>query len=337
MKMNTAVRLMKLLPTKTSDAITVVELTRKWFGYTDTQAIRKTELRKIQRYVNDMAQEDGESPPLLCILDSVPRRVYLKLSEVSHWFMSEEAALNIVLTRQILGRSLATFEKIGPEALIRIAKEVTNASPPLQRICDTLRVIPDGIGRLHARIDPAVLKETINAITSEKKLTFRYYSTKNTESAAIVSPVGLVAKDGTLYLLGIQGLSDRPKTYAMQRMSHAEVSHLQRQLRPDFNLDDYIHASHMLSHVLHEQTGLIELELQVHPDTLYHFKERPLADNQTIHPAGTDGRHRLEVTLPSTMLLVPFLLSMGAGIEVTKPASVRTELRERLINTLKHY
>jgi len=334
MKMKDAVRLLKILPTKAEDAITVAQLAQKWYGWEPS----KEEKRNIQRYVIDLSTTDHDgASPLINVVDGPPRRLYLRLSQVANWFMTEEAALNILLTSQVIGQSFESLSELGLPALNDIAEKVANASTSTQRIRQRLRIVPDGLGRMPARIAPEVLNAAIDAIAKFKQLNLSYQASDGQESTTCVSPQGIVAKDGTLYLLGTSGLSDQPRHFAMQRIKNAAVSHRALQIQSGFDLDGYIYNSHMLSHRLYEELGDIKIELKVSSKAIFHFRERPISAHQVISAIDQSGFYKVSAKLPWTVHLVPFLLSMGNGLEVISPVRLREHVLQMLVSSIEKY
>jgi predicted DNA-binding transcriptional regulator YafY len=178
----------------------------------------------------------------------------------------------------------------------------------------------------------------MDAIAADQKLSFIYVSAAGNSSNHIRSPQGLVAKDGTIYLLATEGLSDAPRHFALHRVRDAHVIPQRAQARPDFNLDHHIRDSHQLSHALDRHAPPASLKLRVAPEALFHFAERPLSDDQEITPAKrSDGWHTVTATVPETVLLVPFLLSLGGWIEVLGPPTVRSEVATWLRDAAAHY
>jgi predicted DNA-binding transcriptional regulator YafY len=336
MKMNTAVRLLQLLPAGRPSAITIADLAAKWFSRKPT----RSDVRNIQRYMNDLATEGKDEPSLVEVIEENLRRFYLKLSRVAEWFMTEEAALNALLTTQVLGHSLGSIEQIGGKKLVDLAENrIVDASISTQRIRERVRIVPDGFGRLPAAINPDVLKAVIESIVRQKQLNFTYVSSAGAKSMVHArSPQGLVAKDGTLYILATKGLSDKPVPFPLHRMSDPEVDNLALQIQLDFDLDRYISDSNQLSHILREEEAVVELELLVAPNALYHFTERKLSTDQQIGlPRPSDGWITVTATAHFTLLLVPFLLSMGGWIEVVGPQQVRDEMKERVRTMYSRY
>lgn len=343
MKLNVAVRLLQMLPVRPDAAMTIVEISSRW----KEDGHEFSDVRNLQRYLKELTpakDENGKQlnpgePSLVQEIDENPKRFYLNASSAANWLMSEEAAINILLTRQVLGRTFGSVKGIKTSKLIDLAETVAESSTETQRIGQRLRVVPDGIGRLPARIPPHVLQATIDAVAKNRKLKFSYSNSKGLATSQLVSPQGLVAKDGTIYLLATQGLSDKPRRpYALHRMIDAEIHFQPAQARPDFDLDQYIQESHQLSHQLDVEALPVDLRLRVAAEALYHFKERPLSSDQSIASAGrTDGWHLVTANVPNTILLVPFLLSMGGGIEVIGPKIVRDEISKRLRDMIAHY
>ncbi len=343
----TVARLLEILSVPKEQALSNEELCRKFYGLAQTpyglDKPPEGELRNIQRYTLALSRDTEEGPALIEKVEATQKRgahkFYHRPSHITHWLMTEEAALNILLTKQILGRTFGSVAQIDMNATGDIADKVAGASRETLRIRDRLRVVPDDIGRLPADIKPEVLQSIVDAVAQNRQLTFSFCSSKGNIKEHTVSPQGLVAKDGTIYLLATEGLSDMPRfPYPLQRISKAEISHRPCQERPDFNLDNYIRDSHQLSHVLDGNTQTIELKLRVLHDALYHFKERPLSSEQKIgDPNPTNKACIVSANIPDTVLLVPFLLSMGGWIEVLGPPNVRAEMAKRARHIAAHY
>ena len=335
MKMNIAVRLLQTLPVRAESAMTVSQIQEKLFDSLEDGNVK----RNIQRYVSELSYNDPDGDPaLIDVIEGNPRRYFLKSSGVAAWCMTEQVALNILLTRHVLRHSLGAAAQMDTDTITSLAEQAILGSPQTKRIQDRIRVVQDSIGRLPARIKPAILQAAIDAIAKQRQLRFDYESSAGKPSENLVSPQGLAAKDGTIYLLGTQSFSDKPRHFPLHRMTKAEVDHRPVLAQPEFDLDNYIQDSHQLSHSLEPSVGPISLRLRVAPEALYHFNERPLSNSQIIE-AQTDSNGWYFVTnqIPDTFLLAPFLLSMGGWIEVVSPQSVRVEVAKRLKAAASHY
>lgn len=360
-----AMRLMSILAVAEKDAMTSVQVAELFFnkrgaGKEGREALSTAETRKIQRYLKSLSEPINGQPPILHRLadergDEQPQknhksyRYYHRPSTLNKWLLSEKAALDIILAQQILGRSFGTAlaereqetdktESIDPLAL---AESVAAQDTETLRLRACLRVVPDWFGRIPAVIDPSVLKEVLKAIATDRKLRFDHTSEYGVvKRDQLVSPRGLIAKDWTIYLLSTTGLSDPPgRALALHRMTSASCSHLPRDKRTvSFDLDAFIEKTHQLSHTLSENADQIELRLRVAPETIYHFRERKLSNDQVIsEPTDSDSWYWVSASVVNTTLLVPFLLSMGGWIEVIEPKDVRDELAKRVGAMAAHY
>lgn len=335
MKLTTGVRMLRLLTTRPENALTTGEIARRWRALGGTEVA----LRSIQRYMSELSQDSVEGPALVSVVERGRERAYyLKTSQVANWFMTEEAALDLQLSREVFGRAFGSGFRSNGEKLADMAERVVAASPETQRIRDRLRIAPDGIGRLPAKIEPDVLRVAVDAIGKNRKLRFTYASAAGKASSQLVSPLGLVAKDGTIYLVAVKGLADSPRHFPLHRMSDADVHFQAAQPRPEFDLQRYIHDSHQFSHVLDGKASPVKLVLRVAPETIYHFRERPLsADQRETPPTGDEPWHIVAATVPWTILLLPFIVSMGPWIEVVEPGDMRAETADWVVRMWAHY
>ncbi len=336
MDLNTGVRLLRLLPTRPDNAVTVHQISEMWVR----NGGKPMTTRAFQRYVKVLSDgDDFDVPPLLC---KVPRgkefAYYLDSSHVANWFVTEEAALELQLSRDVLGRAFGSEFGSSAAKLADMADKISEASPEIQRIRRSIYISQDGIGRLPARIEKDVLRNVLKAIAQGKQLFFTYINSQKKCSQKLVTPLGLVAKDGTLYLVGVQGLSDNPIHYPLHRISEMQVHYKPAIHRIGFDLKRYVYDSHQFSHTLYEEEAPIALELRVHPDAIYHFEERPLSLDQTIQaPIAKESWYVVKAKIPFTVLLIPFILSMGQWIEVVGPKHVRSETVSRIRGMLERY
>ena len=335
MQMTTAIRLLQTLPTKKESAMSVANIASQWFDGLQTAS----DIRNIQRYMTQRANGVSHDLALIDVVnEGAGRRYYLRSPQVAQWFMTAETALHVLVTSQHLCKALRDLDVMNNERLVNIADVVIDKSASARFFRDRVRVIQDGIGRLPACIDHSVLKQTIEAINKRRQLAFHYLSSSGKSSFPCVTCLGVVAKDGTLYLLGSTGLTDSPRHFPLQRMSEAEISHFPAQSRPDFDLDDYIERTHMLSHSLDVKSIDMRLRLRVAPEAMYHFLERPLSAEQYVDPLiSPDAWRTVTATVPHTILLIPFLLSMGPWIEVLDPPEMRAAVKASLGNSSMRY
>lgn len=327
MKLKAAARLLQLLPTRADGALTTSRITARW-AESDSAPI---DLRTVQRYMSELSADGADGPALVDVVeDKREKRYFLRLSQVSQWFMTEEAALSLLWSRQALARS---FAAIHPEQAARsedLAQRVAGDAVRTRRLRERLRLVPDGIGRLPAKVCPEVLASVVDAIGGGQLVCFEYLSAGGKASSRTRSPQGLVAKDGGLYLLATEGLGDPPIAFALHRMTRASVLPRLMTHRPDFDLDRHIEDTHQLSHKLQADAPPLQLKLRVSPGDLFHFRERPLAAHQQIGPPDAcDGWCVVSAEVPDTVQLLPFLVSFR-DLEVLAPAGLRERVAQWL-------
>ncbi|RME34160.1 MAG: WYL domain-containing protein, partial [Deltaproteobacteria bacterium] len=141
-----------------------------------------------------------------------------------------------------------------------------------------------------------------------------------------INPLGLVLKDGVLYL--VCSMWDYPdiRLLVLHRMRVCEVLDVPASAPEGFDLDEYI-ASGELNFAL---DGEIELRALFSPEAAFHLAERPLSDDQRLEEQ-EDGRVQLTATVVDSSELRWWLLGFGDQVEVCAPA----ELREDMWQTIK--
>ena len=108
MKFHSAVSVLKLLSTKPEEALTVQQIVNKWNRVHST----KLHVRTAQRYMSELCSDSVESQAIVQVDDSQKDwKYYLRLSQVANWFMTEEMALQLVLSKQVLARSFQQNQK----------------------------------------------------------------------------------------------------------------------------------------------------------------------------------------------------------------------------------
>jgi predicted DNA-binding transcriptional regulator YafY len=328
MKFAEAIATLRLLGTRHEDALTIQQIIAKW----NSQYTTQLQLRTAQRYLSELCAEGADGAALVEVDASAKEwRYYLRLSEMANWFMTEEAALYQVLSLQVLQSTFGEVGKKPVERQLDAAEHLTQEQLRTKRLRERVRIVPDGIGRLRAKIAVEILSSVMDALAGQQRLEIEYQAASGSVSRRDLSPLGLVAKDGTLYLLAVKGLSDQPIHYALHRMKSAEVKPFAAQIRADFKLDDYIRESHQLSHARDHKTEPVLIKFKVDPKWLHHFEERPLSETQTIKKSRQPGGWaKVEVHIPVTQMLVPFIASFGPGIEILEPVELRQEVGQWL-------
>lgn len=345
MHLDEAIKMFKLLPVNPARGLSIKEIVTILLSERPGKTIPKNEYenlkRRVQHYIFELQEYDGglvRQVDAALLVDKRTPKYYLNVKNVARWFMTEGAALNNIFTRDVINGYFLEIPELNLDQLNLTADAVLNeANMVLRNVSKRIRMVPDGIRRLKARIRPDVLQATYKALGGSKQLEMRYISSANKVTQGLFSPYGLVAKDGTLYLIAKQNGVEGLKSYPLHRVEEARLTANHALVPQNFDIDDYIEQTGNLSHVLYDEKQPIELVLNVEPQTIYHFEEKPLSENQTIEKLGDSDMYVVKATILNTLLLVPFLLSMGGWIEVVSPESVRNEIAERLKKAVAHY
>jgi predicted DNA-binding transcriptional regulator YafY len=339
------VKYVGVLGTKEQDAKTPKQVLEQW----RTRYGSAPSLRSVQ---GDLEYLHTTEPPLVRLVRNKalergkevqqPAKYFLARSQVAKRFITEQAASELALSRQVYG---LVFESTwSPEAaeLSDAAGRVLAASEEAKRLLKGVRFLPHGgVGRLAARFDESTRNAALEAFIKAKQLRFIYKIDHRNPDGGLaertVSPLGLVTKDGQVYVVAVTGLSDEPRPYALHRMSNVTCLHKDAVRRPDFDLDAYIEKTHSFSHPETPAAEPVGLVLRVHRDSIYHFRERPLTAQQTEKADADLTWYEVTAQVPVTVQLVPFLVSMGPWVEVIGPPQVRARVRQWVTDMAGRY
>jgi len=326
MKLETFAEILARFPHSAAHAKTVDQLAEEWpFGTTPV-----AKKRQLYNHIKELSEDS----PIGHFIRKIPRpesagrddasRVYLDLAEISSFFMTDSVALQLLLGRGAISPLLTSAVSIDPEslgdlALARLESSRSNAA----RLANKLRIVPDGYPRLPAKIDSNVMRVLMEGLARKRKVEFEYCSFAGRKSRKTMGPLAIVGKDGTLYLIGLQGLESQPGVpLALHRMTQAKLT-LQPFHHARFDLDEWLDKTGGLYHPLDGPDRNIVLELSVSPIAIRHFEERPLGVDQKITgPYEPDGWFNLTVTTKRWYTLTSFLIGFGPHVKVLGPAEV---------------
>ena len=361
MQVDTLVKLIHLMGPYNSaeNAISTKKLAIAWENGNPSSDPEDGTLRQIQRYVYELSMPINHLPPLLDFVEEDqtitvkrkrtpsggvqaprPRKqrlYYLHPDTLMKWFMSEQAALNLLFTSQIVGQALGEVSELGTKDIAKLAKDVVKGqrSAKLSRIASSVRFLSDGIGRLPAQLAPDLLQSMIDGIVRDRAVSFDYKKTDGKTSRPTVNPLGLVSKDGTIYLLATKGSTSLVVHYALHRASNAMIEMRHVRIVPEaFDLDAYIESTHRLSHPIGPEMTLV---LKVNEQALFHFSERPLTNQQEIKKIRGTNLYRVSALVPDTFYLRPFILSMRSNVTVLQPVELRKSLALELTQMVANY
>lgn len=314
-------------PQSKATAKTVKVIAENWpFGKTP-----EARVRQVYRCVNDLS---SGIPPIGDFVCKVPKpenasredaaKVYLDLKEISNFFMSDAIALQLLLGRRSINPTLAAAASVEANTVEEIAHaRLAESNSTASALANKIRVVPDGFDRMLAKIDPDVLRVILEALVRKRKVEFDYRSSKGKCSRKTLGPLGLVVKDGSIYLLALEGVKSTPEAaLPLHRMSNPKIG-LQPFHHAPFDIDEWLERTGGLNHPQGDVDKTICLELLVAPGSIWHFQERPLGPDQVItEPDKADGWYHLKVTTKHWYTLTSFLASFGPYIKVLGPAEV---------------
>jgi len=196
-----------------------------------------------------------------------------------------------------------------------------------------VRVLHRGPGLKVPVIAPEVQAGVYDALLRNRRLDVVYNPRWQDGSKTYeINPLGLVLKDGVVYLIcSMWGYPDI-WLLTLHRMVEAQALDKPASAPDGFNLDDYI-ASGELDFVV---GGDIKLKALFSRDAAFHLDERPLSDGQTIVEQ-KDGRMLVTATVQDTSELRWWLLGFGDKVEVLEPEHLRGEFRKIASNMAGAY
>lgn len=325
-------------PKSPETAKTAAQIAEDWpLGKTHAARLKKV-YRCIQELCPSFDDEDGDEYGADDIRDFVCRlpakrgadekssRVYLDLNAVADFFMTDAVAFQLLLGRSAINHALLSDPSLHSGDVEGLARRnLRKGKGEVGNLSGKVRVVADGPPRQTASIDPEVLRCVISGLLKRRKVEFGYRSAAGKQSAKTIAPLGLVAKEGTLYLIGLEGVHSSPgAALPLHRMSNPKLS--LTQFDPgQFNIDEYLERTGQLSHPRRDTDANIRLELKVHPSAIWHFQERPIggAEQVITEPATADGWYGISVSTKFYYQWRPFLASFGPNIEVVGPPELR--------------
>ncbi|MHB1955523.1 MAG: helix-turn-helix transcriptional regulator, partial [Sulfobacillus sp.] len=179
-------------------------------------------------------------------------------------------------------------------------------------------------------VEMTVLARIRGALLTEKKVRFRYvkpssdvYEDRETERT--VAPYGLALVHGTWMLIAHCDLRNDIRHFRLSRIRDVAVLDEPFERPADFELRRYVPKD--------DRQLLIRLQFQPH------LRDAVLESNSFFMESMTTGTDAIDVTLrvrqPQDVL--KWVLSWGAGVEVTEPHAFRLQVRSEIENMLRRY
>lgn len=249
--------------------------------------------------------------------------------------MEPQTALAFKLAESFLEPMMApaTLEALAP--YFKQANQVMAATPNTVRTWpDKVRTITRGQTLIPPTVEHEVLDVVYDALFDDQQFQARYQRRYDGEvKDYTVNPLGLVFRDGVIYLICSLFDYDDIVQLALHRIEGANSLDEPARRPEGFDLDKYLREG-SLDYRLGEQ--LLELHLHVAAETGFHLRETPLSQDQRLAPRG-DGSMDLHASVADTGQLRWWLLGLGSNVEVIAPASLRQEIAKHLQTASKMY
>ncbi len=230
-----------------------------------------------------------------------------------------DALLDVLETRFAIARRFLERDKAGGNKYARWPELFAHIPPGLS-------LEPPG---LHDGILPRVQE----ALLEGWRLEVVYDSRSAATTLCLkLHPLGLVQYGTNSYLVALANDHTDARLYALHRFREANVLTGTRAFRPQgFSLE-----KHLANGVMDfGPGGMIRLGARVSPKLAGYLEERPLGPDQRLTRRG-DVYH-LSATIRESWNLRFWLLSQGPEITVTRPRSLREEIRRLLAEAVENY
>ena len=250
--------------------------------------------------------------------------------------MEPPAALAFQLAQAYLGELLPPAALASLKPHFKRAHEVLDhaRSGPLRLWPDKVRILGRGPCLIPPKISPAIHDAVCQALLDDTQIEVRYR--KRGAPRAIpytVHPLGLVFRQGIVYLVCTLWDYENIRQLAVHRISSVQATQTPSRRPPGFTLDGYI-AGGAFGYPVSDKT--LRLRARFSHGAAAHLFETPLSKDQRLSPRA-DGTVTLDANVADTAELRWWLLGFGAGVEVLGPKHLRTEFRRVAEKMTRHY
>ena len=205
----------------------------------------------------------------------------------------------------------------------------------LGRWPDKAAIISRGPNLEPPAVSANVQEAVYTALMENRKVEVAYRAKARTRAKPIVlNPLGIVVREGIVYLVATSWSYDDVRQYVLHRMSEPQLLDEPARATPDFSLAAYIENQSGFSYP--QSDGTLQLRALFDAGAGTHLTESRLgAGHRTAEQA--DGRLLVEAAVPDTADLRWWLLGFGSGVEVLEPEALRREIRDEAQRMLRIY
>lgn len=238
---------------------------------------------------------------------------------------------------RLLPQSLdGVFSGIFKEARHSVVVDAGQAGdivPAVARWPDKVVVLPEGVPRLAPHLLPTVQAAVSEALLSGRRIEVVYWTRyRQTQAKVMLSPLAMVHRGPSIYLVAATDKDPPVRSYAMQRLREATVLDEDAVVPKGFSLQKWLDSGEMQF----IPRGKIELILRVRREVRDTLEEAPLSTDQLITPV-SDIWSSVRATVVWSGDLERWILSMGPWLVVDGPRQLRASIRESVDRTAQVY
>ncbi len=322
--------ILQRLPARGSGQTTARELTAQLqaAGYTAEKRTVERDLEFLRDHGHWFGQlhcDDRSKPYGWSVERSTARRAQMGLTVEEALALAWLARFGRELLPQAMLQGLAPFFR---EADSRLEHD-QRAQAWLR---DKVRVIAARPVALPANPSEAVMRAVSRALFDDLQVQLQYRNAQHASSQMTVSPLGLVSRDLTLYLVAWIPRYANLRVLHLSRIQSAKVLETPAQRPVDFNLDTYI-----ASGPFHLGNGQARVHLRFFDHAGHALLDAPLAADQQVLQQDDAGLLELQATVRLSAVFKAWLLGFGELVEVVAPTDLREDVRGRLQSALGRY
>jgi predicted DNA-binding transcriptional regulator YafY len=318
--------MLRLLPAKPRKA-TATELRSRLAAQGYNVDLRSIQ-RDLQKLSAEYAIESDGAKPAGWLWSKDAEKVFMPGMDLSTALTYEllERYLSPMLPRSIL-RNLAPYFKQAKGVLTAMRGD------PVGRWARKIAVITPGQQLIPPVVDPTVSEVVYEALLRGKRFEVEYRNLgASGHKKLVVNPLGLVYRQGVLYVVATTWNYDDLRQLVMHRMRSAIPLEQDCTEPANFDLDKYIREAKSFEY---PAGRVIKLQLIVEPWLARHLEECRLSEHQSIRALSNSDRFRVTADVPETEQLYWWLAGLGANVEVRGPKSARrimTDLAQKVVS-----
>ena len=266
----------------------------------------------------------------------------------NHWFWLDKSAITQIpamneytaLAFKLAGEYL---RPIMPPSVLRLLKPYLNhATNILQQTkhgkwTEKTRIIGHAPELIAPTVNPKVQDIVYESLLEDRQFEVDYKGREQAEEKRrVLNPLGIVLKNGIIYLVATSLGYQDPRHYALHRMRHARLLETRSNPITGFDLAHHIDEEKGFSYPV--SGGDIKLRALFSAGAAIHLTESRLSGDQKI-VRKKDGRMLVEATVADTSELRWWLLGFGSYVEILAPCALRKEfsdLTEKMRNLYHH-